>query len=295
MISKISRILCEPLVHFIVLGALVFAGYALVNHRAEPITGRIVVTRGQVTSIVTGFTRTWQRPPTPEELEGLIRDWVQEEVYCREAMAFGLDKDDTVIRRRLRQKMEFVNDDVASLAEPTDGELSAFLNAHADTFQVQRQFTFSQIYLNPQRHGENLARDTEQLLAQLQQAGDKAEVSELGDSFLLEHRFQSLPANEAVKQFGEKFANELGKLPLGEWHGPIDSGYGVHLVLVTERTGGRVPALAEVREAVQREWANARRLEASETFYHKLLKRYVVTIELPNPAKKQQKLAKAGR
>src|ERR1044072_6814553 len=115
-----------------------------------------------------GFTCTWQRAPFREELAGLIRDRVQEEVDCREAMALGLDKDDSIIRRRLRQKMEFVTDDVNALAEPTDDELGAYLKTHGDTFRVQRQFTFSQVYLNPERHGENLVRDTAQLLVQLQ-------------------------------------------------------------------------------------------------------------------------------
>ena len=117
----------------------------------------------------------------------MIRDRVREEVYCREAMALGLDKDDTIIRRRLRQKMEFVSDDVAAQAEPTDDELNAYLHAHPDAFRVERQFTFSHVYLNPEKHGENLARDAAQLLAQLNQAGGKADVSALGDSFLLDH------------------------------------------------------------------------------------------------------------
>jgi hypothetical protein len=203
-------------------------------------------------------------------------------------MALGLDRDDTVIRRRLRQKMEFVTDDVAELAEPTNDELSAFLKTHADTFRVQRQFTFSQVYLNPERHGENLARDTAKLLAQLQQAGDNADLSELGDSFLLEHKFQALPASEVSKQFGEKFAAKLSELSPGQWQGPVESGYGVHLVLVSERMEGRLPALAEVRDVVRREWANTRRLEANEKFYQELLKRYVVTIERPKPAEEKR-------
>jgi hypothetical protein len=242
-----------------------------------------------------GFTRTWRRPPTREEMEGLIRDRVQEEVYCREAMALGLDKDDTIIRRRLRQKIEFVTDDVATLAEPTDDELGAYLKAHAETFRLQRQFTFSQVYLNPEQHGENLTRDTEQLLAQLQDAGDKVDVSAMGDSFLLEHKFQSLPTSEVVKQFGEKFAAKLGELSPRQWQGPVESGYGVHLVWISERTEGRLPALAEVRDAVRREWANARRLEANEKFYQELLKHYTVTIERPKSTEEQTKLAKLGR
>jgi hypothetical protein len=283
-----KRILREPLLHFLLLGIAIFAAYGLVSKRSSAEPGKIVISAGQVAAMAEGFTRTWRRPPTREEIEGLIRDQVQEEVYCREAMALGLDKEDTIIRRRLRQKMEFVSDDVAALAEATDDELSVFLKAHADVFRVQRQFTFSQVYLNPERHGENLARDIAQLLAQLQQAGDRADVSKLGDSFLLEHKFQSLPASEIMKQFGEKFAAKLGELSPSQWHGPVESGYGVHLVWISERTEGRVPALAEVRDVVRREWANARRLEANEKFYQELLKRYVVTIERPDPAEEKR-------
>ena len=287
-----KKFLREPLLHFLVLGAAIFAAYSLVSKRSGDEPGKIAISAGQVAAMAESFAGTWRRPPTREEMEGLIRDRVQEEVYYREAMAIGLDKDDTIIRRRLRQKMEFLTDDVASLAEPTEDDLSAYLNVHADTFRVQQQFTFRHVYLNPERRGESLARDTERLLAQLQQAGDKAEVSELGDSFLLEHRFEAAPVTEIAKQFGEKFATELGKLAPGGWHGPVESGYGVHFVFVSGRTEGRVPALAEVRDAVRREWANARRLEANEKFYEELLKRYVVTIERPKSAE-EKRLAEA--
>jgi hypothetical protein len=283
-----KRILREPLLHFLLLGTAIFAAYGFVSKRAGNEPGRIVIAEGQIAAMAEGFARTWRRPPTREEIEGLIKDQVQEEVYCREAMALGLDKEDTVIRRRLRQKLEFVTDDVSALAEPSDEELSSYLKAHAETFGLQRQFTFSQVYLNPERHGENLARDMAQLLAQLQQAGDRADVSELGDSFLLEPKFQSLPASEVAKQFGEKFAAKLDELSLGQWQGPVESGYGVHLVWISDRTEGRVPALTEVRDAVRREWANARRLETNEKFYQELLKRYVVTIERPSPAEEKR-------
>ena len=278
-----KRILREPLLHFLLLGTVIFAAYGLVSKRGSNEPGKIVISEGQIAAMAEGFTRTWRRPPTRDELEGLIKDRVQEEVYCREAMALGLDKEDTVIRRRLRQKMEFVSDDIAALAEPSDEELSTYLKAHADTFGVQRQFTFSQVYLNPERHGENLVQDTAELLAQLQKPGDHVDLSELGDSFMLEHKFQSLPASEIVRQFGENFAARLGELSLGQWSGSVESGYGIHLVRVSERTEGRLPELAEVRDAVRREWANTRRLEANEKFYQELLKRYAVTIQRVEP------------
>ena len=283
-----NRLLREPLLHFLLLGMGIFAVYGLVSKQSSAEPGRIVISTGQVAAMAEGFARTWRRPPTSEELEGLIRDRVHEEVYSREAIGLGLDKDDTIIRRRLRQKMEFVTDDVAALAEPTNEALSEYLHAHADAFRVQREFTFSHVYLNPERHGDNLVRDTAELLAHLKQTGKQVDLSELGDSFLLEHNFQSLPTSEIAKQFGERFAAELGKLVPGQWDGPIDSGYGIHLVRVSERTEGRMPELAEVRDAVRREWANARRLETNEKFYQELLKRYVVTIGRPDRAEEKR-------
>ena len=282
-----KRVLRDPLLHFFLLGAAIFAAYGLVSNRAGDVEpGTIVVSQGEVESMLVGFTRTWQRPPTSEELDRLIQDRVREEVYCREAMALGLDKDDTIIRRRLRQKMEFITDDVVAQAQPTDDELSAYLIAHPDAFRVDQRFTFIHVYLNPEEHGDDLARDAAQLLAQLNRIGGNADVSELGDSFLLERTFAAVPGSELAKQFGETFVAKLSGLPSGQWLGPIESGYGLHLVFISERTAGRAPALAEVRDAVSREWSNTRRLEANEKFYNELLSRYVVTIERPEPADK---------
>jgi hypothetical protein len=276
-----KRILHEPLLHFVLLGAAIFAAYSLVSQRSGNEPGHIVISAGQVTAIELGFTRTWHRPPTHDELEGLIRDRVREEVYYREAMALGLDKDDTIIRRRLRQKLEFLTDDVVTQAQPTDAELNAYLTAHPESFRVQREFTFSHVYLNPDKHGEHLTRDTAALLAQLNQAGGEADVSGFGDSFLLGHSFAAVPATEVATQFGEQFATKLGEVSAGQWQGPVESGYGVHLVFVNARTEGRVPPLDEVRDAVSREWDNARRLAANDTLYEDMLKRYAVVIEPP--------------
>jgi len=279
----------EPLVHFLLLGALLFIAYGLVSKPGSSDgPGKITVTQGQIENLVSGFAKAWQRPPTSEELAGLVRDLVREEVYCREAMALGLDKDDTVIRRRLRQKMEFISDDIAAMPEPTDADLNAYLHAHTNQFRAEQTFTFSQVYLDPEKHGENLARDISALLAWLNRAGGQAEVSALGDSFLMERSFTATSVSEVAKQFGEKFAAKLGELSPGRWEGPVESGYGAHLVFVSERTEGRVPELAEVRDDVRREWANAQRLELNEKFYQELLKRYSVTIESPLVAEVQR-------
>ena len=286
-----KRVLEEPLLHFLVLGVGLFVAYNLMpkgRGLGEP--EKILVTQGEIEHLASGFMRSWQRPPTPEELAGLVRDRVREEVYCREAITMGLDKDDTIIRRRLRQKLEFVSEDIAAMAEPTDAQLEAYFHAHADTFRVPQRFSFNQVYFNPQLHGdgEHLRQDAGQLLAQLNRAGGQADPSQVGDAFLLDHEFAVMPVGDIAKQFGEKFAAQLGKIAPGKWQGPIESGYGMHLVLVKGRTDEQLPALAEVRAAVRREWENARRLEANEAFYQNLLKHYTVTIESQESAKGQE-------
>jgi hypothetical protein len=286
------RLLREPLLHFLLLGAGLFLAYSLQQKnggRREP--GQIVVTLGQIEQMATAFAKTWQRQPTHEELAGLVRDRVREEVYCREAMALGLDQEDSVIRRRLRQKMEFVSDDIAALIEPTDAELEEYLRTHPDSFRVEPRFSFEQVYLDPQKHREKLASDAEQLLAQLDHAGSEPDLSTFGDSLLLEPQFAQQPASEVAKQFGEPFALALSRFEPGRWQGPVESGYGVHLVYVSERVEGRLPPLAEVRDAVRREWDNARRLAANEAFYQELLERYSVTIEDLEPADQSVTLA----
>lgn len=292
--SLMKNLVREPLAHFLVLGALIFGAFKLISRETiEP--GKILITQGRIESLETAFSRTWRRPPTATELEGLIRDYVREEVFAREAVTLGLDKDDTIIRRRLRQKLEFVSEDVATHAEPTEEQLRAYLQAHPDTFRGDRRFTFNQVYLDPQRRGANLRRDAAYVLAQLGRSGTKVDPATLGDSLMLESEFKALPASEVVKQFGEKFAASLGEMTTGQWHGPIESGFGMHLVLVSERTGGSLSALEDIRAEVRREWTNARRMEANEKFYQTLLQGYTVTIERPEVAQgtDQKRVAEA--
>jgi hypothetical protein len=288
--TSLSRILREPLLHFLLLGAALFLGYSLISRSdGGNAPRRIILSSGQLEHLATGFTRTWQRPPTDAELKGLIDDWVREEIATREAIALGLDKDDTVIRRRLRQKLEFVSEDIAARHEPTDAELNAYLHAHPKAFIIEPRITFSQVYLNPARHGPHLAGDTARMLARLQRSGSgrNSDDSLLGDPFLLERTFQSVPLSEIARQFGEKFATALSQLAPGEWSGPIESGYGVHLVLVRERTAERLPELVDVREQVVREWADAWRVEEDKRFYQDLLKRYTVIVQ-PGPVPGQK-------
>ena len=258
------RLLNEPLLHFLVLGCALFVVFGAFK---GPSTGqdRITVMAGQIEHLATGFSRSWHRPPTADELNGLIGDYVREEVFYREAKRWGWTK---TIRsgRRLQQKLEFFSEDIAAHVEPTDDDLRELLHSESERFRVARAFTFSHVYLNPDRH-QNLADIAAQLLVQLHGGGASADISALGDRFLLGNEFDRIPAGEVEKLFGERFVRRLSELSTGEWQGPITSGYGVHLVYLEERSEGRIPSLDEARNHLRRELEGDAAQRGQQGFY----------------------------
>ena len=279
-----KRLLKEPLLHFLILGALVFGAHEVFTRGSELPPQSIVVTQAQVESLAASFARAWRRPPTRSELDGLIREHVREEVYYREALALGLDRDDTVVRRRLRQKMEFLLIDPYAQPEPSENDLRRYLADHPESFRVDRTYSFSQVFLSPERHGDRLEAEAGALLARLRREGNQVDLSVVGDPMLLEHGFDDVSATDVGKLFGDKFEDRLGELEPGVWQGPIESGYGVHLVLVRKRTEGRTAEFDEVRDAVRSHWLTARQEQGREDLFQSLLSRYTVTIEAAEPA-----------
>jgi hypothetical protein len=147
-------------------------------------------------------------------------------------------------------------------------------------------FSFRHIYLNPQVHGVNLQRDESRLLKLVQKG--QPDVAALGDPFLLAESFQDMALADVKKTFGEQFASGLSALPVGQWRGPVSSSYGAHFILLAQRSEGHLPALADIRDQVRREWLDAKRLEATDRFYEALLRRYRVKIEPPEEKKVAQ-------
>jgi hypothetical protein len=223
-------------------------------------------------------TKSWQRQASAQDLKGLIDDYVKEEIYNREALLLGLDKDDTVIRRRLRQKMEFLVDAEVDALTPTDAELEMYLKANADQFRIAPMMAFEQIYLSPAKRGVRIDADAQGMLNEVRENA-QADPAKLGDQTLLPSTFPLAAKATITQTFGGTFADELETIPEQQWSGPVSSSYGLHLVRVTERRGGRNPVLSEVRDAVVREWSNAKRKALEAERIEALLKRYNVTIE----------------
>jgi hypothetical protein len=272
----------EPLVQFLAIGALLFFGFEWLG--SGPASRRIVITPGQVDALAAGFARTWQRPPSEEELKGLIDEYVRAEIASREAIAAGLDRDDTIIRRRLRQKLEFLTEDTNDMPPPTDGDLHAWLDAHPDRYGYDPEVAFRQVHLNPDRRGTRLDSDARQILARLATAPADASLDAFGDSRLLPAHVERSSRSDIVRLFGDEFANGILDVEPGRWVGPIRSAYGGHLVFVIERLDGRLPPLEEVRSQVELDFITDQRRRHLEATYERLLDRYNVIVERRNPS-----------
>ena len=276
-----KRILTEPLVHFLLIGALLFVGFALLQSDDQSMETTIVVTDGDIKILKADFERTWQRPPRETELEGLIEEKIREEIAYREGLALGLDRDDPYIRRRLRMKLELMLEDISTQRSPADEELQKFLNENREKFRQEPRYSLSQVYLNPAQRRETLEEDAEELLERLNRGGHQVDLGQIGDSIMLPRDFPLSPASVINRQFGSDFTNQLSDLATGTWQGPIRSGYGIHLVLIDERVEGRDPELEEIRSLVEREYELVMRKELKERIYANLREKYTVEIEPP--------------
>jgi hypothetical protein len=271
-------LLKEPLFQFLVLGAALFGLFHLAGNKKADAPEKIVVSSARINNLADGFARTWRRQPGKEELQGLVDDYIRDEVFYREGRAAGLDRDDVIIRRRVRQKMEFFAED-ASVPEPSEAELAAYLAANPERFKTEDRLTFHQVFLSATRRGAAIDRDSQQVSNALAVADTAADTTEIGDPFLLGEEFQTVSLTELAGIFGNVFAKRMSVMEPGRWQGPIPSSFGQHFVCISERIPGGSPPLDAIRDAVRREWSNARRLEAEQKLYGSLRERYEIVVE----------------
>jgi hypothetical protein len=266
-----------------VLGAALFGLYGLVGKKEAEAPAKVVISAERVANVADRFARTWRRAPTQQELQGLVEEEIRDEVFYREGRAAGLDRDDFLIRRRVRQKMEFFSEDMAA-ADATEEQLAAYLTSNPERFRTDDRLTFHHVFLSARRRGSALEGDARKIAATLVGTNGTAEAAVIGDPFLLGETFRQMPQRDIARTFGEGFATQLAAVEPGRWQGPIASGFGAHFVFIDERTQGALPPLSTIREAVQREWLDARRIEAESKLYRTLRDRYEIVVEMPSRA-----------
>jgi peptidyl-prolyl cis-trans isomerase C len=284
--SRLRRFLREPLLHFLLIGAALFAIY----HRLNPnVTNtdsshRIVLTNDDLHQLEITWMAQWRRPPTEDEMRRLIEDNVREEVLYREALALGFDRGDTIVRRRMAQKMEFLSDDVSALREPTLDELKSWYAQNGSIFSHAARISFRHIYFSPDKRGSQAQTAAESAFQKIANKGDATEQVPSGDRFMFQDYYRDSTADQVANIFGNQFADAVLKIEPGAWSDPIASGYGWHLVWVDSITPRRVPQFEEVDLAqIKSQWMSAQRIETKRDLFKAMRARYQVV--LPGSAK----------
>ncbi len=273
----VTRLFREPLLHFLALGALIFAVNAALHPPQADDPRRIAIGTADIERVRALYTQQWGAPPAEADMPKLVENYVRSEVLAREGAALGLAADDAVVRNRLVQKMEFLLQDTSAIAQPSEAEMDAWLGSHADRYRVPERLVFRQIYFSPSLRGDRAEGDARAMLASLGTAQGHPVADPAGDPFMLAADPEPCSRTDIAKDFGADFAAALFALPAGSWQGPVRSALGVHLVRVDRRQPARLPPLVEIRDRVHDDMMAERFQAASDAAYARVRAKYTVT------------------
>ena len=284
MSNRLTRLFKEPLIQFLIIGAAIYGAYALFGSPEEDYRDNIIlVDSNRINAMISEWESRWQRPPTRQEIDGLIQQYIKEDVLYRQAVSMGLNEDDPITRRRMAQKLEFLTSDLAQMQVPGEGELEAFFEENEENYRDPDRISFSQIFIDPDARGDATLDDADEILAQLKAQGEPGEEAlDMGDRFMLQNYFASATELDVRRQLGSGFSEAVMKLEPGRWHGPVLSGYGVHLVYVFAFQAAPAPQFEAVRERVLEDWHTVKREEFNQQFLESLKERFEIIVdELP--------------
>jgi peptidyl-prolyl cis-trans isomerase C len=279
--NKFTRLFKEPLIQFLIIGAGIYGAYAMFATPEENFRDTLVhVDSNRINGFISEWEARWSRPPTREEIDGLIQSYIKEDVLYRQAVAMGLNEDDPITRRRMAQKLEFLTSDLAMMIQPAEGELERYFSDNSEAYRAPDRMTFSQVFFDPDSRGNSTLKDAAEALLELQAAGVPTEESmQVGDGFMLQSDFVSVTATEAARQMGSGFVEAVVQLEPGSWHGPVLSGYGVHLVYVYSYKKSPPAVFEEVQAAVLENWQLEQREQFNADFLRNLKERYEIVID----------------
>lgn len=267
----------EPLVHFLLAGLALFLFFAWRGDAVDPESRTIIITEEQVERLAASWAQTWQRPPSQTELDGLIRDFVKEEIYYREGLRLGLEQDDPIIRRRIRSKMEFLAISELENEVPSDAALQALLDKSPQAYARDARYSFDQIYLGAQDEAAARSR-AKQILESLKNVVD---WQKQGDAISLPRSPENVDRTRIAAEFGDEFADALAGLKAGAWSGPVSSGFGLHLVRIRAVQTSAKPKLADVRQQLENDWRAQTVKDREAKAYQTLLDGYTIKIAIP--------------
>ena len=279
--SAVLRFAREPLAHFLVIGGLLFALYGW-THRGvagvEP-SHEVAISFDDLRTLELMFESQWHRAPTGQEFAALLEDKIREEVLYREGLAMGLDKDDVIVKRRMAQKVEFLAEDVAAAHEPSTAELQAWFAKNADRFALPGRVSFRHLFFSFDKRGRNAQADATAALARLKGQPENSPLGPgLADPFMFQDTYGDRTAVDLAKEFGPTFATGVFRLTPHAWAGPVESGFGWHLVYVDTFIPGRVPEFEKIEPDVKTAWLADQKDKAWREAYAKIRARYTVLL-----------------
>jgi len=279
--NKLTRLFTEPLIQFLIIGACIYGAFALFGTPEEDFRDtRVHVDSARINAFISEWESRWNRPPTREEIDGLIQSYIKEDVLFRQAVAMGLNEDDPITRRRMAQKLEFLTSDLAMMVQPAEGELEKYFSENSEAYRAPDRMTFSQVFFDPDSRGNKTLEDAEEALVKLQASGAPTEESmQVGDGLMLQRDFVSVTRMEAARQMGSGFVEAVVQLEPGSWHGPVLSGYGVHLVYVYSYEKAPPAVFEEVQATVLENWQLEQREQFNADFLENLKTRYEIVID----------------
>ena len=287
----LKRWLREPLLHFLLLGLALFAVYAYLHRGRLGIESsrQIVVSLDELQQLDLYFESQWHRQPSAAEFQAMVEDKVREEVLYREGLAMGLDKDDEIVKRRMAQKMQFLAEDVGTAHEPSAAELHSWFEKNKDKFALPSRYSFRHLYFSPDKRGNDAREDAATALAKIAgQPEDSQRAASLSDRFMFQEYYGDVTPEAIAKEFGPQFAVAVEKLRSGSWQGPIESGYGWHLVFVGTVIPGRIPAFEEIEPDVKTAWLGEQKRQAWQKAYQEMRAKYTVLLPAPSDKKAAQ-------
>jgi peptidyl-prolyl cis-trans isomerase C len=294
-LSTVMRLLSEPLLHFLLIGLVLFGVYAYINRGRSGTASpkQIVLSLDELATMEAYFESQWHRRPTQQEFQAMVEDKIKEEVLYREGLVMGLDKGDTIVKRRMAQKVQFLAEDVATAHEPSTAELKAWFEKNTDKFALPSRYSFRHVYFSPDKRGTNAHDDATKALARIAgQPEDSPLIPSMADRFMFQDYYGDRAPSAIAKEFGPQFAVALEKLKPGSWQGPIESGFGWHLVFVDTVIPGRIPAFEEIESEVKIAWLSEQKAQAWQKAYQTMRAKYKVF--LPAPPDKQTASAPAS-
>lgn len=283
MNKKLNKLMNKPVIRFFFIGSIMYLIYVFIiqlNSNTQNQDNTITITSGEIMSLEEKWTSRFKRSATELEMQSLVEQHIEETILFKEAVKMGLNKNDDVIRQRMAQKLQFLSDDLIRPEPPSDDELRDFFYKNTNSYKPADRVTITQIYLDPKKRGDKISDDAKKLLTKLNKIGSpESNFSAYGDTFNLQSYFLQRSKSELSMLFQGEFAKFAFLSEPNKWQGPVNSGYGMHIIYIHEKQIGITPEFEEIKDRIREDWMIEKQKGINNIYIDGLLSRYEIIFE----------------